>query len=87
MFKVTPCQILTLQQKKSHCKISYCLKWGDRGLSRNAISKTLNWPFAPKEDFLGKLAKISITFVYLIFPIKLESLKKPLDQIMRHKVA
>ena len=36
---------------------------GIRRLSHNAISKTLNLSFAPKEDFWGKLAKISITFV------------------------
>ena len=41
-------------------------------LSRNAILKTLNCPFTPKEEFLEKLVNISITFVYLLFPIMLK---------------
>ena len=42
----------------------------------NAISKTLNFPFAQKEDFLRKLSKISITFVYLLFYIMLKCFLK-----------
>ena len=79
MLKVTTCQILTPPNKK-YCPEKFLIapSGGIGGLSRNAISKTLNWPFAPKEDFLGKLANISITFVYLIFPIMLKSLEKSL---------
>ena len=40
---------------------------GEIPLPLNAISKTLNFPFAQKEDFLRKLTNISITFIYLLF--------------------
>ena len=54
---------------------------GRSPLSRNAILKTLNCPFTPNEDFLEKLANISITFVYLLFPIMLKCFsKKSLEQ-------
>ena len=33
------------------------------------ISKPLNCPFAPKDNFLRKLPNISITFAYLLFSI------------------
>ena len=57
---------------------------GEIPLSRNAILKTLNCPFTPKEDFLEKLTNISITFVYLLFPIMLRCFsKKSLEHIMR----
>ena len=45
-------------------------------LSHNAILKTLNCPFTPKEDFLEKLANISINFAYLLFPIMLRCFSK-----------
>ena len=38
----------------------------------NAILKTLNCPFAEKEDFMIKLSNISITFAYLLFSIMLK---------------
>ena len=57
-------------------------------LSRNAISKTLNCPFAPKEVSWGKLGNISIIFSISCFPSCLSvSKKKSLEQIMTCKVA
>ena len=54
---------------------------GRSPLSRNAI---LNCRFTPNKDFLEKLANISITFVYLLFPIMLRCFsKKSLEHIMR----
>ena len=46
-------------------------------LPLNAISNTLNCLFANENDFWGKLANIMITFVYLLFPIKLTCFKTP----------
>ena len=37
---------------------------GEEGLPLNAISKSMNFTFAQKEDFLGKLTNINIAFVY-----------------------
>ena len=57
----------------SPSKISYSLNWGNPPTPPlNAISKTLNCPFAQKEDFLCNLSNISITFVYLLFSIMLK---------------
>ena len=49
-------------KKNSLSKISY---------SPPTISKLLNCPLAPKENFLRKLPNISITFAYLLFSIML----------------
>ena len=72
MVKITPFQIPTTQQKNRPSKIFHCHGWTD---PPTAISNTLNCPFEPKKDFWGKLANIIITFVYLLFPMKLKCLK------------
>ena len=56
--------------------------------SLNAISKTLNYLFAQKKDFLRRLCTISITFVYLLFSSMLKYfIKNHYGQIKRYKVA
>ena len=40
---------------------------GEKTLSFNVISKSMNFSFAQNKGFLGKLTKIRITFVYLLF--------------------
>ena len=81
MVKITSCQILTTQQKNPPHKISHCPNWWDPPIFY-CIAKNLNCPFAPKEDFFGKLGIISI------IPIMLKRFKKKsLEQIMRYKVA
>ena len=49
---------------------------GEILLPLNAILKALNCPFAPKEEFLGKLINISITFVYQLLSIMLKGFIK-----------
>ena len=61
MVKITPCQILTNQQKNAPQNLPLP-QMGRSPLPCNAILKTLNCPFTPKEDFLWKLANTSITF-------------------------
>ena len=85
MVKITPYQILTTQ--KSTPQNLLLVQMGSTPLSCNAISKTLNYPFTPKEEFLENLANINITFVYLLFPIMLRCFsKKSLEHIMRYKL-
>ena len=60
--KHIPCHILTTQQKISLAKFLIA-PIGEKALPLNVISKSMNFPFAQKEDFLGKLNNISITFV------------------------
>ena len=60
MVKITSCQILTTQQKNPPHKISHCPDWWDPPIF-HCILKNLNCPFAPREDFLGKLGITSIT--------------------------
>ena len=66
MVKDTPRQIPTTRQKVSLSKFSIALT-GEKTLTLNAISKLMNLTVAQKEDFLGKLANISITFLDLLF--------------------
>ena len=68
MVKITPHEIPTTQQKKFSQNFPFP-PTGGITLPFNAISKPLNCPFAPKEDFLRKIPNISITFVYLLFSI------------------
>ena len=67
MIKITPCQIPTTQQKNCLSAKFPIAPTGENLLPFNAIWKSMNFSFAQKEDFLGKLTKISITFVYLLF--------------------
>ena len=53
MVKNTPCQIPTTQQKIPLAKFPIT-PTGEKALPFNAISKSMNFPFAQKEDFLGK---------------------------------
>ena len=62
MVKSTPCQIPTTQQKIPLAKFPIT-PTGEKALPFNAISKSMNFPFTQKEDFLGKLTNISIIFV------------------------
>ena len=68
IFRDTACQTPTTQQKipPAKCPIAPI---GKMPLTLNTISKTLNCPFASKEDFMGKLTNINITFVYQLFSI------------------
>ena len=61
MVKSTPCHIPTTQQKTPLAKFSIALT-RQKALPLNVISKSMNFPFAQKDDFLGKLTNISITF-------------------------
>ena len=82
IFRNTSYQIPLNQQKYATNKISHCSNWKDAP----AILKALNCPLAPKEDFLGKLTNIIVTFVYQLFSIMLKCfIKKSLEQIMRYK--
>ena len=68
MIKITPCQIPTTRQKIApHPSKFPIAPTGEKPLHFNAISKSMNFSFAQKENFWGKLTKISITFVYLLF--------------------
>ena len=62
MVKHIPCHIPTTQQKISPVKF-FIAPIGEKALPLNAISKSMNFPFAQKDDFLGKLNNISIIFV------------------------
>ena len=62
MVKNTPCQIPTTQQKIPLAKFPIALT-GEKALPFNAISKSMNFSFTQKEDFLGKLTNVSIIFV------------------------
>ena len=64
--KNTPCQIPTTQQKIILAKF-FIAPTGEKALAFNAISESMNFPFAKKEDFLEKLTNITITIVYLLF--------------------
>ena len=66
MVKDTPCQIPTNRQKVSLSKFPIALT-GEKTLPVNVISKLMNLTVAKKEDFLGKLTNISITFLDLLF--------------------
>ena len=61
MVKNTPCHIPTTQQKIPLAKFPIP-PIGEKALTLNVISKSMNFSFAQKEEFLGKLANISITF-------------------------
>ena len=52
MVKNTPCEIPTTQQKISLAKFPI-VPTREKALSLNAISKSMNFPFAQK-DFFGK---------------------------------
>ena len=67
MIKITPCQIPTTQQKIASPAKFPIAPVGEKSLPFNVILKSMNFSFAQKEDFLGKLTKINITFVYLLF--------------------
>ena len=60
MVKSTPRHIPTTQQKISLPKFIIAPIW-EKVL--RLILKSMNFPFAQKEDFGGKLTNISITFV------------------------
>ena len=62
MVKNTPCHIPTTQPKIPLAKF-LIVPIGEKALPLNAISKSMNFPFAQKEDFVGKLTNISIIFV------------------------
>ena len=62
MVQNTLCQILTIQQKISLPKFLIAPN-REKALPLNAISKSMIFPFTQKEDFLGKLTNINITFV------------------------
>ena len=62
MVKNTPCHIPTTQQKIPFAKFPIA-PTGENALPLNVISKSMNFTFAQKEDFLEKLTNISITFV------------------------
>ena len=62
MVKNTPCHIPTTQQKIPLAKF-LIVSIGEKALPLNAISKLMNFPFAQKEDFVGKLTDINIIFV------------------------
>ena len=64
-------RLITMSIKTPPTKISNSPNWGNPPLL-NAILKSLNSPFAQKEDFLRKPSNISITFVYLCFFIMLK---------------
>ena len=66
MVKDAPCQIPTTRQKVFLSKFPIALT-GEKTLTLNAISKLMNLRLAQKEDFLGKLTNISITFLDLLF--------------------
>ena len=61
MVKNTPCNIPNTQEKISLAKF-LIFPTGEKALPLNLVSKSKNFPFAQKEDFLGKLPNISITF-------------------------
>ena len=67
MVKNTPCHIPTTQQTISLAKFPVS-PIGEKALTLNVISKSINFSFAQKEDFLGKLANTSITFA-CCFPV------------------
>ena len=67
MIKITPCQIPTTQQKNRPPAKFPISPTGEKHVPFNVISKSVSFTFAQKEDFLGKMTKISITFVYLLF--------------------
>ena len=62
MVKNTPFHIPTTEKKIQVAKFPIA-PTGGKTLPLNVISKSMNFPFAQKEDFLGKLTNISITFV------------------------
>ena len=62
MVKNTPFHIPTTQQKSSLAKFLIA-PIAEKALPLNAISKSMNFPFAQKEDFCEKLTNISISFV------------------------
>ena len=83
--KDTPCQIPTTQQKIPLAKFPIA-PTGEKALPFNAISKSMNFPFAQKDFFWEN---------WLILPLLLSAVfqdanvfnKKSLEQIMRCKIA
>ena len=79
--KITPHQIPTTPPKISFiAKFLTAFTWGNFHLPWTLFAKNLDFPFALEKDFLEKITKVKITFVYLSCTI---ILKKPLQQIMK----
>ena len=84
MVKKIHFHIFTTQQKISLTKFPIA-PTGDKALPLNVISKSMNFPFARKEDFWGKLTSISI-HLSVVFQHANVFHKKSLEQIMRCKI-